>query len=236
MIDYSIIIPCYNESGNLTKLLEGFNDFIMDLNAELILVNNGSKDSTSSMKTDLLRKYSFLKWISVEENIGYGNGIYQGILNAEGKYLVYTHADLQTDPHDVYSAILISEKNKENSFFLKGVRGGRSIIARIFSRGMEIVVNLILGVKMNEINSQPTLFSRELIGKIDNPPIHWGFDLCLYYHAIKNNYCIHRIDVQFPKRHEGKSKWNSGFISRIKLSINMIKYCFEIKRNENNKP
>lgn len=236
MIDYSIIIPCYNESENLEILLEVFNGFMNNINAELIIVNNGSSDSTESKKNDFLEKYFFLKWVTIEKNIGYGDGIMQGINNAEGKYLAYTHADLQTDPNDVYKAILICEKNRKNNFFLKGVRGGRSIVARIFSRGMEIVVNLILGVKMNEINSQPTLFSRELIGKIDNPPIHWGFDLCLYYHAIKNNYNIHRINVQFPKRQKGKSKWNSGFISRIKLSINMIKYCFEIKRNENNKP
>lgn len=236
MIDYSIIIPCYNESENLEKLLDGFNDFMREIPAELILVNNGSTDSTDAMKAEMLEKYSFLKWVNVEKNIGYGHGIIQGILNAEGKYLAYTHADLQTDPKDVYKAILISVKMQKKFFFLKGVRKGRSVVAVFFSKGMEYVVNLILGVKLKEINSQPTLFSRELINNIANPPIHWGFDLCLYYHAIKNSYCIHRIEVQFPKRQEGKSKWNRGFLSRINLSIKMIKYCLEIKRDENNKP
>lgn len=236
MIDYSIIIPCYNESNNLEKLLEVFNGFMNKINAELVLVNNGSSDSTESMKVNFLKKYPFLKWVYVEKNIGYGDGIMQGINNAEGKYLAYTHADLQTNPMDVYKAILIIEKNQEQNILIKGVRSGRSFIARLFSKGMEYVVLLILGVKMKEINSQPTIFSKHLISKIMNPPDHWGFDVSLYYYAMKNNYKIHRIEVQFPKRQAGKSKWNRGFLSRINLSIKMIKYCLEIKRDENNKP
>ncbi len=234
MIDYSIIIPCYNESGNLEKLLEIFDGFMNDINAELILVNNGSTDSTEHLKPIFIEKYSFLKWVYIEKNIGYGDGIMQGIHNAEGKYIAYTHADMQTNPIDVYKAILMTEKSQDKDLFIKGVRSGRSLIAKLFSRGMEYVVLLILGVRLKEINSQPTLFYRKLVDKAVNPPIHWGLDLYLYYNAIKNNYSIHRIDVQFPNRQIGKSKWNSGFISRINLSLKMIKYCFEIKRNENN--
>jgi polyisoprenyl-phosphate glycosyltransferase len=234
MINYSVVVPCFNEAENLDELLRRFSVFMNDGTAELILVDNGSTDATPELKNELLQKFSFLKWVSIEENIGYGHGILQGLLKAEGKYTAYSHADLQTDPNDVFRGMQILNQLGLPCVFIKGVRKGRGLVARFFSRGMEIVVAAILGVKMFEINSQPVFFDRQLLEDLVKPPVHWGFDLYVYYIALKRNYRMQRIDVEFPERKAGKSKWNEGFLSRIKLAVVMIKYCFEIKKDENN--
>lgn len=230
-VEYSIVIPCYNEAENIPKLVSVFADFMSEENAELILVNNGSTDDTSLLKEEMSTRYPFVRWVDIRENIGYGNGIYQGLLQAEGRYLGYTHADLQTDPQDVKKAIsIIKSWQGQDSFLVKGTRTGRSIISRLFSKTFEIMASMILGYKFSEVNAQPVVFSSGLMKYLVNPPLHWGFDLYVYYIAQKMNYQMVRMNVHFPKRELGVSKWQKGFLPRIKLSIKMLNYCFELKK------
>lgn len=234
MIEYSIIVPCYNEAENIPKLLSVFSDFMSDENAELIIVDNGSSDGTAGLEAEMKKQYPFLRWVHIEKNIGYGHGIYTGLSHAKGRYLGYTHADLQTDPYDVMKAISIINSIPDNDpVFVKGYRRGRKLIPRFFSKTFELMVFLILNSKFKEINAQPTFFSKELLTSLKKPPWHWGFDLYACYHAVKEKYTIKRFDVLFPCRRSGKSKWNVGFMSQINLSMKMIKYCFEIKKDEN---
>lgn len=229
MIDYSIVVPCFNESDTLANLVERFSGFMGNDNAELIIVDNGSTDSTSLLKVDLITQYSFVKWVSIEKNIGYGNGILSGLLQASGKIVGYTHADLQTNPEDVKKALeLITSFSNGNKSMVKGFRTGRSFIDRFFSKGMEFIVRMILKQPLKEINAQPNVFTSDLLENLKNPPNDWGFDLYLYYTAKKSNFIIKRINVEFPDRRYGYSKWNTGFFSKIKLSYSMIQYCYKL--------
>ena len=84
MINLSIIIPCYNESKSIPILLKNFSKKLKRRDVELIIVNNGSTDSTNSKLKIIKKKYDFLKIIYVKKNIGYGNGILQGLKEAKG--------------------------------------------------------------------------------------------------------------------------------------------------------
>ena len=234
-LTYSIVIPCYNESGNLRAMLQIFSDFIGKYPAELILVDNGSTDETPRMKDELCGSYPFVRWVSVAKNRGYGHGIFTGIGEAKGKYICYTHADLQTDPVDVERAILLQQQSSDANILIKGQRKGRKWIDRFFSRGLEIVVAAILGVKLREINAQPNLFPATLVTHLKNPPDHWGFDLYLYYIAKKHKQTEIRIDVLFPDRKTGMSKWKTGNAPRLRFSANLLKYCFILRKSSSNK-
>lgn len=234
MIEFSVIVPCYNEAENIRPLLKAFSRFLPAENAELILIDNGSEDKTEKLKASCLREYSFLKWIRIEKNIGYGNGIMTGLKHAKGKYIGYTHGDLQTDPNDLLQAFELIKKTSHNSnIFIKGTRSGRTLISRVFSTGFELLASMILKCRLKEINAQPVVFNAHLLEHCANHPLHWGIDLFLYYTACKNGYCIERIAVVFPERKHGVSKWHTGFFSRIKFSLNMLAYCFELKKQKN---
>jgi len=232
MIEFSVIVPCYNEAENIRPLLEAFSKFLPAENAELILIDNGSADETDKLKAPSLRDYPFLKWIHIDKNIGYGNGIMTGLKHAKGKYIGYTHGDLQTDPNDLLLAFeVIKKMPPNNKIFIKGTRSGRNLVSRVFSTGFELLASLILNCKLKEINAQPVVFNAQLLECCVNPPLHWGIDLFLYYTAHKNSYAIKRIPVIFPERRHGVSKWHTGFFSRVKFSLNMLKYCFELKKH-----
>jgi len=229
-LTYSIVIPCYNESGNLRAMLQIFSDFIGKYPAELILVDNGTTDETPRMKDELCGSYPFVRWVTIKENKGYGHGIFTGIKSASGKYIVYTHADLQTDPQDVEKAILLCKQEGKTNILIKGCRTGRNPAAVFFSRGLERVSSLILGTQLTEINAQPNLFPAELVGLLTNPPNHWGFDLYLYYITAKRQFNIKRFEVAFPDRISGSSKWKTSVFSRFKLSFRMLIYCILLKK------
>jgi glycosyltransferase involved in cell wall biosynthesis len=233
MIKFSIILPCYNEVESLPTILERCQNFINWSETELILVNNGSSDGTKEFFKKTLSLYKFARYINVDVNCGYGYGVIQGINAAKGKWIGWSHADLQSDPMDFAKAIEICRGfSDDDLIFVKGSRSGRSVIDRLFSRGLEFFVRFILNQKLYEINAQPNMFNRKLLKFANHSPNHWGLDLYFYFIAEKQKFKFVRIPVLFLERKSGKSKWHTGFFSRIRFSLNMLSYCFEIKRTE----
>ena len=86
----SIVVPCYNESKNIPLILEKFSSVIKRDDVEVLLVNNGSKDSSQEILDMLIPKYSFARVVIVKENEGYGFGIASGLLEAKGEFIGYT--------------------------------------------------------------------------------------------------------------------------------------------------
>jgi len=100
----SIVIPCYNEANNIKYLFIKANDVNKRLdNTEFIFVNNGSNDNTLSELQLYKSLYIDLniKIVNLLHNIGYGNGILNGILVSSNNIIAWTHADLQTDLEDI---------------------------------------------------------------------------------------------------------------------------------------
>ena len=102
-IKYSIVIPCFNEQNNLELLLKSLTKIHNKKSLEIIIVDNGSTDSSQELLIALKKKIKInnLKIVSLKENIGYGNGIMCGLKECRGDFLGWTHADLQTDVFDV---------------------------------------------------------------------------------------------------------------------------------------
>ena len=100
----SIILPCYNESKGLEALVKRFDQTGRGVDFELILVDNGSTDNTPQVLPYLLARYPFARSARVEFNQGYGHGILTGLRAARADVLAWSHADLQTDPADVFRA------------------------------------------------------------------------------------------------------------------------------------
>src|SRR5688572_30057841 len=104
-MELSIVVPCYNEAGNLPGLLARFRALIEDRpGVEVVLVNNGSTDDSAAVFATRMRPGERVRVVNVTTNRGYGHGILAGLRAARGKFLAWTHADLQTDPADVLAA------------------------------------------------------------------------------------------------------------------------------------
>lgn len=233
---YSIIVPCYNEEGNIKQLIKAFAPVSKKIGAadfELILVNNGSADHTQQLIEEGMRKYAWIKTVYVKVNKGYGYGVLQGLKAGRGEYLGWIHADLQIRPKAVLDEInwleLAGSKNKTR-IFLKGRRRNRPVLDRLFTAGMGCFESLYLGTGMWDIYAQPTLMHRSLFDQYSQPPYDLAIDLYYYYLAKKKNYQIGRVPVIQHPRKEGKSSWNTGMISRFKLIKRTIISSVEMKK------
>jgi len=228
----SIVVPCYNEEKNIPLILEKFNNIIKRDDIEVILVNNGSTDNSEKVLNELVPKYKFAKVVKVEVNQGYGFGIISGLRKANGEFLGYTHADLQTDPADVLKALDIIEKqDNPKNCYIKGKRKGRPLFDQFFTIGMSLFETLYLGKVLWDINAQPNIFHKSFFERIkESCPKDFSLDLYLLYTAKKYNLKIIRFDVVFPPRVHGQSSWNTGLAAKWKFIKRTIDFSIKLKK------
>ncbi len=226
-MDVSLIIPCFNEAKNLPILISRCKDLIEKYPVEIILVDNGSTDNSSM----LIAKYPFVKLVKVKKNEGYGNGILEGLNNASGEILAWTHADLQTDPNDLMRGLeLVLASTNPQRLFLKGRRYGRSFFDVIFTFGMSLFETLLLQKLMWDINAQPTIFHKSFFQTWQKPPNDFSLDLYVYFMAKKSKLVIKRLPVKFSKRLHGTSDWNTSLLGKYKFIKRTLSYSFNLKR------
>lgn len=230
MINLSIVIPCFNEAKSLPKLVKDFSKKLKRKDVELILVNNGSNDSTETIISNLKKDYNFLKMIKLKKNNGYGNGILQGLKKAKGKYISWTHADLQTDPYDVIIGFEKFEKELSPKIFIKGNRLGRPLKDIIFTIGMSIFETILLKKFFWDVNAQPNIFHKNFFNMLEKIPLDFSFDLFFYFNAKKKKLKILRFPVKYPERKFGVSHWNTDFKNKMKFIKRTIKYSFQLKK------
>tara|TARA_B100001057_G_C22844669_1_gene948492 strand:+ start:1053 stop:1769 length:717 start_codon:yes stop_codon:yes gene_type:complete len=224
-MNYSLIIPCYNEGKNLPILINKYKKFLINPKNELVLVNNGSVDDTEIIFKKLT-KFKNIKTCRVKKNIGFGFGLKKGILASSGKIIIYSHADFEVNPNDVIKSIKLFEKNKyEKKIFIKGNRiqllknhwTGTDIF---FSYGYTVLSLILFRKKIYDIHAMPVLFSKKLLKNLNYFPNEFSIDLALYVHAIKNYYKIIRFPVNFNKK---KRKYGEGSSDNI---IKLIQNSF----------
>lgn len=101
----SVIVPCYNEQEVLPMYYDEMNKIMAqmksehdDIDFELLFINDGSKDNTLNMLRELSVKDKRVRYISFSRNFGKEAGMYAGLENANGDYVVIMDADLQHPP------------------------------------------------------------------------------------------------------------------------------------------
>ncbi len=242
MIRLSLVIPCYNERESLLELVErtavalqasplGAGEF------ELVLVDNGSSDGSWELMQDLSGRpdLGFLHPHRVAPNRGYGHGMLEGLRAARGEVLATTHADLQTDPGDVFRAFAIYASvaaAAADPVMVKGVRSGRPAPQVLVSRLFDAASLVLLQRALHEINAQPKVFDRELLAALEEPPAGFCFDLYLMLKALDGGARIETVSVRFPPRKHGESHWAASTVGRWRTFAGFLAYMARYRVRE----
>ena len=233
MINLSLVIPCYNEGQNIEKLFNKIEGLLnRSSNIEIIIVDNGSTDNTEiNVLNSKLYKESKIKVINIEENKGYGHGIMSGVKIASGEFVGWCHADLQTDPEDVYNAFIEFKKDlSSGKAIIKGLRIKRNLLDSFFTVGMSIFASLIFQRIINDINAQPKIFPKNFIKFMQDYPYDFSLDLYLLIIAKINNYKILNFEVEFKNRLYGEAIGGGSILGKLKLTIRTIIYIFKLRK------
>ncbi|MBN1521987.1 MAG: glycosyltransferase family 2 protein [Candidatus Aureabacteria bacterium] len=102
-MDYSIVIPFYNEEDNVFELLDELVKTLHDasLDAEIIAVDDGSTDQTLKSLQDVKTRFPSVRIICMEKRSGQSAALWAGIQNARGTVIITMDGDRQNDPSDI---------------------------------------------------------------------------------------------------------------------------------------
>lgn len=218
---FELIIPCFNEAASLPLLIEKtiLAAQSVELTPEefqLVLVNNGSHDASlevlSRFQSGPLRQW--LRVLNLDENQGYGGGLFAGIISSTASWIGYSHADLQCDPGDVFRAFREGQK-VGRPVLVRGIRSQRNWKDWIVSRLYELAVGILWGFWCFDLNGQPKLFSCELKKHLQCAPRGISFDAYVLLQAKKHQFVFRSIPVNLNPRLHGQSHWARGWKKRL---------------------
>jgi glycosyltransferase involved in cell wall biosynthesis len=95
----SVVVPAFNEEGNIQELTEKLVDILKDYkNYEILFIDDGSLDNTLTILKGLHMKNSRIRFISLARNFGHQNALKAGLDHASGDCVITMDADLQHPP------------------------------------------------------------------------------------------------------------------------------------------
>ena len=234
--NFSLVLPCYNEEKNIFFLYKEFIEInFNNEKIELIFVNNGSADNTDEEIEKVIKLHALsnkknihIKKIFLKTNQNYSGGVIAGLLRAEGNFIGWSHADLQTPLKDFYDIYLMIKDH--NEILGKGKRINRQPLDQFITTLHELFSKIILGVEMKEINAAPKIFNKKMMGIFNQLPHESTLlDTYLVFRCLKKKIKIFEMDVDFKARQHGKSKWKNNFFNLFKHLIINFLYLLKLR-------
>ncbi len=208
---YSLILPCYNEYGNLKLLLPKILKSFTSTNYQIIIVDDNSEDNTLlRLKRDFKRQKT-IKYILRKKNPGLGESIREGINKSKGKNIIVMDSDFNHRPKDLKIMINFFEKKELDmlcgSRFLKGGSSNtffRHICSLIFNK----FINLLTRGKLSDNLSGFFIIKKKFL-KNEIYKIFYGygeFYIRLLFYMQRKKIKINEIPVRYGLRKYGYSK------------------------------
>ena len=147
-IKYSIILPCYNEYGNLKLLIPQILTFLKKKSYEILIIDDNSSDNTAERLKKKLKKNTNINYIVRNKNRSLGLSIKDGIKTSKGEIIIVMDSDFNHRPLDLKKMLHIYEnKNVDmvcGSRFLKGGFSSsffRHTTSLIFNQFIRIIID-----------------------------------------------------------------------------------------------
>jgi dolichyl-phosphate beta-glucosyltransferase len=206
LLGYSIIIPAYNESARVGATLERVLAHVAERgwDAEIIAVDDGSRDNTVEIIRAYAEKNPRLRLLQNPGNRGKGYSVRNGMLHARGELLLFSDADLSSpieEADKLFGAIAGGADIAIGSRWLRrDLQTQRQPFYRqIFGRVFNLMLRITLGLGFKDTQCGFKAFTRESATKIF--PLQkierWGFDPELLYLANKLKFKVAEVPVEW---------------------------------------
>jgi len=206
LLGYSIIIPAYNEGARVGTTLEKVLAYVdkQAWNAEIIAVDDGSRDNTAEIIRGYAEKNPRLRLLQNPGNRGKGYSVRNGMLHAQGELLLFSDADLSApieEADKLFGAIAGGADIAIGSRWLRrDLQTQRQPFYRqIFGRVFNLLLRITLGLTYKDTQCGFKAFTRDAAEKIF--PLQkierWGFDPELLYLARKLKFKVAEVPVEW---------------------------------------
>lgn len=205
----SIVIPAYNEGERITATIIDTFQYLDDKTTnswsarEVIVVSDGSTDSTEAIINDLSKKHSALKLVKYKENRGKGYALKQGIAATTGDFILFMDADEATPISELAKLaepllkgdadIAIASRSVKSS----NIETRQPIHRRIVGRMFSLTTRILLGMPFRDTQCGFKLFKgdvgRELFAKSSCEG--FAFDVEILANAVASGLKVAEVGV-----------------------------------------
>jgi dolichol-phosphate mannosyltransferase len=203
---YSVVVPFYNEAENLPRLIREIDAMlrVMEQQAEIILVNDGSTDTFAQPPGS---PAYLIRWLHISQNSGQSAAMYYGMQEARGEFIILMDADLQNDPMDAPK--MLRKLQDEQLDLVTGVRLDRhdTFIRRISSTIANAVRGALLQDHTSDTGCTLKVIRREAAKRLPG----WnGMHRFIPALVLSAGYKIGETPVEHRARFAGVSKVAGG--------------------------
>tara|TARA_B100001540_G_C15731408_1_gene607811 strand:- start:292 stop:1002 length:711 start_codon:yes stop_codon:yes gene_type:complete len=205
----SILIPVFNEQGNIGNLITKIKKKL-DLEDEIIIIDDGSTDKTQQEAEE--QKCKVLKH---DKNLGKGAAMRTGIKNAKGQLIIFMGGDGQDDPEEIdllingvvegYDYVIGSRFVKDNS--LKERYSNKAIlpINKIGNKSLTFLINILFGQSITDSQSEFKCFKADKLKELNLESNRYEIETELLIKSFRNKLKIKEVPVHRYERIHGKS-------------------------------
>jgi dolichyl-phosphate beta-glucosyltransferase len=212
-ITYSIVIPAYNEGTRLGATLEKVLAYLRQQgwNAEVIVVNDGSRDNTADLVREFAAKNPVLRLVENPGNRGKGYAVRNGMLNARGEIVVFSDADLSSPIEEMPKLLAALAAGADIAIGSRWLNAElqtqrQSLLRQAFGRIFNLLNRIILGLRFKDTQCGFKAFTRKSVQTI--LPLQrierWGFDPEILFLARKFGFRVEEVAVSWG--HSGDTR------------------------------
>lgn len=221
MFEVSVVVPAFNEAKSVERTICTIRQALnsASINGEIVLVDDGSTDSTAS-----LAEAAGAKVLQHSVNLGYGASLKTGIRHSHSDIIVITDAD-GTYPIDMIPALLQKMEETEADMVV-GARTGSEVsvpaVRKPFKKMVRHLAQYIVERHIPDLNSGLRVFRRSMsLRYYSLYPNGFSFTSTITVASMCDNYKVEYLPINYYKR-EGKSKIvPSDFFSFVMLVLRL---------------
>ena len=212
----SIIIPCYNEIGTVSKLISFVKESPVK-EKEIILVDDGSTDGTTELiKTQLEQKVD--KVIYHSKNMGKGAAIRSGLEQVTGEMVIIQDADLEYDPREYPKLMTPILEGKADVVYGSRFLGEGPHRVHFFwhyvgNKFLTILSNMFTNLNLTDIETCYKIFRTDILKRIHIQQKGFGIEPEITAKMAKTKCRVYEVGISYYGRsyHEGKKiNWKDG--------------------------
>lgn len=205
----SIIVPCYNEEGNLRELVRRTRAALAreGIVAEILLVDDQSRDGTRAVIEALAGEHPEVRGLYHPENRGIAGGWRTGLAAARAPHVLITDADLQYSPEDIprlYHALLRGDADVVHGWRI--AHDFKATYRHLLSLAFSFLLNRLFGTRLRDAKSgflctRPEVF-REML---ETRYAYRYLQHFIVISAVSRGFRVRQEPVIFWARHAGES-------------------------------
>jgi glycosyltransferase involved in cell wall biosynthesis len=224
-VKLSVVVPVYNEEKTIEEILQRV--LKVGLADEIVVVDDGSKDSTASLVKKLAGQN--IKLISHDKNRGKGAAVRTGIQAAQGDLILIQDADLEYYPED-YPALLkpIQDGAADvvyGSRFLGGPRRPTMFWHMIANKLLTFMTNILYNNILTDMETGYKLFKREALKDISIRSNSFDFEPEITAKILKGKVRVFEVPITFNPRDYSEGK-KIGLKDAFEAVWALLKYRF----------